>query len=117
MKKLDSIALVVAFAMIVASLFFKSVKITFSVFAGTVIAFSSYKAICFIVTRLTDPQRKSKIFVFMAAFLKFALLAVLLWLAVNSATIHVLAFLAGLSTMVFAVTFYGLIDLVKGKYS
>lgn len=117
MKKLDNIALVVAFAMVVASLFFKSVKITFSVFAGAIIAFSSYKAICFIVTRLMDSQRKSKAPVLLAAFLKFAFLALLLWFAINNLSVHVLAFLAGLSTMVFAVTFYGLTDLVKGKSS
>lgn len=117
MKKLDTIALVVAFAMIVASLFFKSVKVTFSVLAGAAIAFSSYKAICFIVMRIMDSQRKSKALVLLAAILKFTLLGAVLWFAVNNCSIHVLAFLAGLSTMVFAVTFYGLTDLVRGKSS
>jgi hypothetical protein len=115
MGRLDKTALVIIFAMIVASLFFKSVKITFSVFAGTAIAFSSWKAICFIVSHLMNSEKKSKRLVILAAFLKFALLGAVLWYAVNNLSVHILAFLAGLSTMVVAVTFYGLTDLIRGK--
>ncbi len=102
-----------AFLIIIASLFFKSVKISFSAIAGVLTAYFSYMTICFIVRHYLYGHIRSRFYIFLAMVLKFLILVIICWYATNSLNVCIPAFIAGLSTIVLAVVFYGLLDFIK----
>lgn len=110
MKRLRSIAIIIGAVMVLASIYFQSMRITLSVAAGSAIVILSYELLFLVVSRaLSGGKRSPAVFVAIALF-KLTLLGFVLWFVVVRTPIHALAFLAGLSTIVFAICVYGIYE-------
>ena len=115
MQRFNKLIWVTAAVLIVASLYFRSVPITFSVIAGAAVTVVSYQLLFFLVTRLLDTKTRSRpLLVGIAAF-KLALLGFVLWWIVVKMSVHIAAFLVGLSTILLAAAVYGLIDIFRSQ--
>ena len=110
MKRLKIIAILIAASMTCASLYFRSVRITLSIAAGSAIVIISFELMRIIISRALSSAKTSKTFIVFMSALKFAILGILLWFIVVKLPIHPLAFLVGLMTMVIAITTEGIIS-------
>lgn len=110
MNKFRYIYIIIALALIIVSLFFKSTKITVSLATGSAITIISYELLCFVLTRLFAKEKKSVVpLVFIAVF-KLLIIGLIIWFIVINTDINIIAFLVGLSTILLSILFYSFCD-------
>lgn len=115
LNTLNKISYLVAALMILASIYYRSFNITLSVTLGAAIVIISFRLLCWLVANSFKEGRKWNLVII--AFLKLILLGGILWLVVVKLPVHNIALLAGLSTMVVAVIIYGLLGLIRGRFT
>lgn len=108
MKFIRWASIIIALVMAVASLYFRSARITLSVIAGAAIVISSFELTNLVISRTLGGSKRSVALFVIIALLKLTLLGFVLWFLVVKMPVHALAFIVGLTTMIITIGFFGL---------
>ncbi len=115
MKEIRLSAFLVAAAMALASLYFRSANITLSVIGGSAIVILSFELLGFVVSRAVGKGKGLSAALVLIAVFKLLLLGTVLWFVVTRLPVNGVALLVGLSTILCAVGVSTVRDLLKGN--
>ncbi len=115
MNSIRVTALIIMAVLAAASLPLHSFIITSSVCLGAALVIASYELMLILIGAMFGERKRPLIVFILIALLKFLLIGAFLWYVLSRLSINVLAFMAGLSTMVLAITAQGILCLIKGQ--